>query len=88
MPTSELGLPVPARHRAAGCEGILLDQNLPQLLDLLRESLHQREVRRVGQLPLEVLQVTQTKTAGPEQSDGFGSEHEARVTRTERKEKF
>lgn len=66
MPTSQLGLLVPARY-----QGLLLDQNLPQLLDLLGEPLDQREVRRVGQLPLKILQVTQTKTARPKRSDGF-----------------
>lgn len=71
MPTSELGLLVPARYQVTGCEGILLDQNLPQLLDLLGEPLYQREVHRVNQLPLKILQVAQTKTARPKRSDGF-----------------
>lgn len=52
MPTSKLG-PVPVRDA-------LLNQALPQLLKLLGQLLHQRELRGLHQLPLEVLRSTQT----------------------------
>lgn len=62
-PTSTRRL-VTAQDGAPGWGAALLDQALPQLLELLGQLIHQREVRGLRQLLLEVLQ-TQTFLLDP-----------------------